>query len=565
MNSDMNINMINNMNNNINDMNNNMNNMNNQFPMRGIQNFSGFNFSYLHSVLQSLSCLDTAKQFLNINNSNNMINFPQFALTKGFYDVINVLQCGGEAVSSNIIELFKMSYNKNALNMKSNNVLSNDPYHFLHYSLEFLHLENNVALNPNFNMQILYSQNLQNQQDDNYMFCLFLSFFKQTQNSLISNYFVNIERYTNKCINCGLTYSYGMKKIFRINVDSVKFFRDMSFPFKAGSKITLDDCFLCYCGGNKFPCKFCNNQNAYRYTKLCCSAKVLMIYLERNNHCFYGDVEIKNQFNISNYYSMTRTSSINYNPNYILKACISYCDTGKYFADCYVKKNNMLGGGFWYRFMDNQVKLLTNPEIDINEYEPQLLLYELDDFYYNNNLIFNPFRMNHNNSNNMTLFINFIDNLITNSQFLMYRNMMAFIQQNQTVENAQIQNRNIMKYMVENDPGYYQFNKDVNPIQNQVTNFQLRFSIVPEIGDQSFEKNMKIFAQVRNDSTIKFAVDNFYKKSLKKKEAITKFVFEGIVLDPNSEATLESMHINEDTIIKAIKAPNFDKLDLIST
>ena len=109
--------------------------MNNQCqcPMRGIQNFSGFNFSYIHSVIQSLSCLDTAKQFIILNNSNNMLNLPQFALTKAFYDVINVLLSGGEANSSNIIENFKMSYLKNALNIISQNVLSNDPYHFLHY------------------------------------------------------------------------------------------------------------------------------------------------------------------------------------------------------------------------------------------------------------------------------------------------------------------------------------------------------------------------------------------------------------------------------------------------
>ena len=141
----------------------------------------------------------------------------------------------------------------------------------------------------------------------------------------------------------------------------------------------------------------------------------------------------------------------------------------------------------------------------------------------------------------MTIFINFIDNLINNSQYLVYKNMLAFIQQNQSVENAQTQNKNILKYMSHNAEHYnpqQMFNQNTNPIQTQVTNFQLKFSIVPETGDQSFENNLKILAQVRNDSSIKTAINNFYIKSLKKREAIKKFIFKGVELNPNSEETL---------------------------
>ena len=164
----------------------------------------------------------------------------------------------------------------------------------------------------------------------------------------------------------------------------------------------------------------------------------------------------------------------------------------------------------------------------------------------------------------MTIFINFIDNLIKNSQFLIYKNFMQFVQQIQSIENAQKQNANILKIMSNNDQGYNGFNKMNNPMQSKVTNFQLKFSIVPEIGDQSFEKNMKIYAQVKSDLALKSAIENFYKKSLKKKEAIKAFLFEGYELDPNSQETLESLGINENSIIKAIKAPNFDNLDVIS-
>ena len=144
------------------------------------------------------------------------------------------------------------------------------------------------------------------------MYFLFLGFFQQTQNSFISKYFLNIERYTYKCLNCGTYYNYGIKKIFRINVDYVRFYRDLSYPLKKGTKLKIDDCFLCYCGGNNTTCRNCGNKiNVFKYTKLCCSARLLMIYLERKQHCFYSDVEILNQYNIYDFYNRRRTSGLN--------------------------------------------------------------------------------------------------------------------------------------------------------------------------------------------------------------------------------------------------------------
>lgn len=535
------------------------------YPMKGITNFSDDNWSYIHSVLQSISCLDSAKQLVLINQNNPMLNMPFFAMTKSFINLINTLLCGMEGNSSDIIQNFRNSYMKYAGFIKSNNVLSNDPYHFLHYSLQFLHLENNMAQNPNFNISILNNQSFQNQMNDDYMFCLFLSFFQQTQNSFITKYFLNVEKYIYKCINCGTTFSYGIKKIFRINVDTVKYFRDLSFPFKKGMKINLDDCFKCYIGGNSLPCKFCGNQNGLIYTKICCSAKILMIFLDRTNHTlnFQNDIEIPNRFNIGNYYSISRTINLNYNPNYVLKACISYCSMGKYFGDCYIKTNNFTNG--WYRFMDNQIKYLSNPLAEINEYEPQLLIYELDDSFYNNpwilfNNMFNSLKFN---NNNMDIFSSNIQNIFNNIRFAIFGNLMKFQPMSQTVDNAQKQNENIMKNL--QYPAYEMNmnNLNNNPMNTQVSNFQLRFSIVPEIGDQTFETNLKIYAQVRSCFTVEQAIDNFFKKSLKKREAIQRFLHNGMILDQKSKQTLESLNIDKNTIIKAIKADNFDNLNVI--
>jgi hypothetical protein len=214
--------------------------------------------------------------------------------------------------------------------------------------------------------------------------------------------------------------------------------------------------------------------------------------------------------------------------------------------------------------MDNQVKYLSNPLIEINEYEPQLLIYELDEsFYRNQNIFFNS--NNPITNNNMDIFNKYIQNIFNNMFFANYLYLMKFQPMQQTVDNAQKQNENIMQYMTNNnDPGYMAINQNINPIYNQISNFQLRFSIVPEVGDQTFETNLKIFAQVKSSFTVEQAIDNFFKKALKKREAIKEFLLNDNVLDPKSQETLESLNIDEDTIIKAIKADNFDNLNVIS-
>ena len=121
-----------------------------------------------------------------------------------------------------------------------------------------------------------------------------------------------------------------------------------------------------------------------------------------------------------------------------------------------------------------------------------------------------------------------------------------------------------MKFAFSNimQPNQISINKYNNPINNQINNFQLRFSIVPETGDQTFETNMKIFAQVRSNFTVEQAINNFFLKALKKREAIKKFLLNNKVLDQKSQQTLESLNIDENTIIKAVKAANFDNLNV---
>lgn len=366
-----------------------------QSPMKGISNPSKDNFSYVHSALQSLSCLECTQQFLNYTNQNNMNNNPtRFFLTKALFDLLNDLTNGKEGNSQNIIKGFIKSYNINSSFIQENNVFSQEPFYFLYFLLQFLHIENNIPKNDQFNLQDYNSQCNLNQQNDEKMFQLFSDFFNQTQNSMISYNFFSIERNTYKCDKCGIYFSYGMKTALRINVDVARNFRDSKNPLKKRTNIDIDDCLNYYIAGFTTECKNCKGQYLDKYSKIVLSANVLIFSLERKQHTFKGDVDFITDINISNYISKTRTAGCNINPNYKLKACISTDNDNSYYADCLV--NNI-----WYRFKDNNVTKL-NGERNIYDNEPQILIYELNSKINEESINLNIYgNMNKSNNNYM--------------------------------------------------------------------------------------------------------------------------------------------------------------------
>ena len=562
----------------------------NMLPMKGITYFmNNANFSYVHSVLQSISCLDFAKQFLSSNNYNFFGN--NLYVTKELYALMNNLNNGNDAFSQDII-----NYYKNRVNMLYNDkpiAFNTDPYHFLYFLLEILHYENN-RMNGFYDVKALYCQPLINQQNDDYMYYQFLMFFNQTQNSMFSNYFFNVEKYTTNCMNCGTIYFYGIKKILRFDVNKYKIYRDNAFPLKKFTNLNLDECFRCYIGGTSCICQNCQNK-AIKYTKICCSTKILIIYLDRmNNHSFKGDVDFPFQFNLINYYSTKRANNINFNPIYNLRACISYDNfIGKYFADCLVK-NNFCPNGVWCRFIDNQVRILNNYQNEMRQYEPQMLIYELDNMAYNMGYNMNMPMMNNQQLNNiqnqpfsnplfnmflmmMPKFQNMFNNNdnnnninINNNNFYNINNNNNNNNQNQDITTFQNQNLNLMNQI--NEHNFFNndntclisqtINKNNNPF-DKILAFGLKFILVPEIGDQSETSMNRIVPQVKSNFKFKEAVNNFFTKLVKPREAIKKFLFNGNEISPDCEDTLAQLNMNQDTVIKAIKSPNFDELRIV--
>ena len=563
----MNNNMIQ-MNNNMNQM-NNMNQTNNCQPMNGIKNYSdNKEYSYANCILIALSSLNIIKEWFKKLNKNYINNNPHLIITKEFYGLLDCLYSGGKGDSSNIIFRFNSKMEKMNKNIETNA----DPYHFLYYFLDFIHSENNIMINPNFDKSQVDNPSIQNMKNDKYMNNLFSCFFQQTQNSIVSQSFFNIEKNIYKCQNCdplNPLYFYSIRKMFVFEVDKYRIFRDQYDASKIGTRLSLDECFKCYNGEYPIECSECHQLKAISCKQIYLTTKVLIIYFKRNNHSFIGDIHITNILNIFS------------EKTYELKACISYCNIPKYFADVSIN-------GIWYRYMDDQIKIINDINKEILEYEPQLLIYTLKEnnnnrmFYQNNNV---------NNNNNSHIFVNpsnyNTNNMMANRQnfntfnYQQFQNQQMLIkqQQQQQLLNTWQQQQNLilmntmakalmekalMEQMNANNNKVLNYDDNNNNNQNvSPSNISLQFIIVPKNWDKTENSiKTKISAQVTLDYTIQHAINNFYTKLAKPLKAITEFKFNDNILDINSQEKLKNLGINSDSKIYATHSDDFDTLNL---
>ena len=543
-------------------MNTSFNQMNN-FPMKGVKNITmNMEYSHANSVLISLACLDSIKTWFKQLNSNYILYNNQFLITKEFYQILNNLYSGFQVDSSSMI----MKY-ENKFRYLKNKESDKDPYHFLFYFLDYIHSETNNPINPNFDRSQL--DNLQNMKNANYMYNLFGSYFQQALNSIVSQCFYNIEKNTFNCPNCSMMTYYNSRKIVSLNVDQYKISRNQEKPDKMYQKLDLEECFDYYTRVNNSNCSICKNVGASSKS-IFSSTKILIIYFNRQNHIYDGNIgnNIKGDINFQLEITFL-------NKRYALKACISYCNLPKYFTDVYINNN-------WYRYMEDQIKVINISEL--YDYEPQLLIYELIDY---NNFQINIHNSSSNSSNNM-MFINpfnyNINQMMSNNNFnnivftpayqyqqMLIQKQLQMQQQQQMMQTFQFYNQMMMNNskvnMINNDNTFIpHFNISNNNNQNSNSPFlTLDFWVVPKNWDKVENTvNHKIKVQITLEDSIEKAIDNFYIKVQKKKEAITEFKFNDNTLDVKSKEKLKDSGFAQNSKIIAIQSDNFDNLNLFA-
>ena len=513
--------------------------------VNGIKYLSDLNInnSYAHSVLQSLYSLSCIREyFLDQQDINNFFNYN---FSRSFYFLLKSLKNGCIADSSNTIDNYIMTAKENAS--------KTDPFNFLLYFLEQLHIENNKPSNINYNYSELENVDLITQTDDNKMYSLFCSFFQSTQNSIISQKFFNILKFKKYCNQCNNTfYKFEIEKIFKFDIDKYFQFRNEAIPAKANNpKLDLDECFQCYTGAIPTLCPNCQNYCAMESKKFYFASEILIIYFYRKNHCFRGDIDFKNTISISNYYSTVNSNNNNKNTNinYFLKACISFSNNNKYFADCFMPCNNDKKG-IWMRYMDGEKRKLDNFDTEIHEYEPQILIYELENL------------QNQNNIN----FMDFIQQQLMFKQqcqqFIQNFNNINAMQQNQLQmsNNNNINNNNNFYNISQNNINNNINNSNYNPIIQNSNNeyyFCVKFICVPEFGNQFETTNNTILVPTNKDDTINKVITKFYSRLGQNENSIKYFILNETALDKNSQLTLEACQINSNSVIKAIKSNYF--------
>ena len=402
--------------------------------IKPITNFSQEDTSYANSVLQSICCLNFAHKFNSYFNDHLKIKDDiNYLLTNNLYKIIS----GKVSNSLKIIDNFRNKYKDYKSNIKSENVLKEDPFHFLYYLLQFIHFENNKINNPKYDINILYNQPLEKKKEEKYMHDLFLDFFHDTQNSIISKNIYILVKHTYNCSNCGQYYSFSFSTILKINLDNAKIYKDQQLLNNYDNNLSLGDALQYYFSPKKIKCNNCKNNNVDEYKNILISQELLIIVFERHNN-FYINIKFYEILDV-NFYSLQNNSSIELNNKFKLKSCIYYDrKSKKYLSFC------LLNNGIWHKYSDNKCEKIGSNISNISNInlEPKILFYEKiknnsqnenyqtnqNNFYNNNQLNnYNQFNSNNNNNacwnNNINMNYNINNNSNMNNNFNMNNNI----------------------------------------------------------------------------------------------------------------------------------------------
>ena len=388
--------------------------------------------SCFHSVLQCLLMHPVMKICFNKYNSiiNNINNNNKYPLTLEIIKIFNTIMQRKTANSSNFINLFRNIFNFNKNKFDNIDVYSiNTPGKFLYFLLFLLHNELNESQN-NFDINSINNISFKQKQDRDYLMTLYFNYVSNChKDSIIFQYFFSTEKIIYNCLNCKMYYDCDLKNIFYMDLSSINDYRKKNKLNASQFNANLDECFDYYCNKNNVICQYCRT-NIIRYVRIF-NGKTLIINFKRNSNntnrkC---DVDFPIKFNFSKY---TACKACNEgNMEYVLKGCISYGlisnNNWKYIADVNLDANNN-SQGRWIRYIDANSYILESFK-RIYDYEPQILIYQLNNLEENinnnnnnniNNNILNNFNNNNQNSgyyyNNFNYYYNNFNN--NNNQYI---------------------------------------------------------------------------------------------------------------------------------------------------
>ena len=379
--------------------------------------------SCFHSVLQCLLMHPVMKicwnkYNFNINNIKN--NNAKYPLTLEIIKIYSTIMQGKTANSSKFINIFRNVFNQNKNNFGIDAYSINTPGKFLYFFLLLLHNELNES-QKNFNINLINNMSFNQKKNLDSLMSLFIEYItKCHKDSIIFQYFFNTEKIIYNCIKCGIYYDCDIKNIFYIDLSSIYDYIKRIKPNASRFNVNLYECFDYYCNNNNVICQYCQT-NIIRYVKIF-NGKTLIIRLKRNSNNANSkcDVDFPIKFNISKYKACNEG-----NKEYFLKGCISYgpinnSNNWKYIADINLDPN-INSEGRWIRYIDSNSSLLESSK-RIYDFEPQILIYQLNDLEENNNNINNNNINNNNdiinnNQNSSFIYNNFInmDNNINNN------------------------------------------------------------------------------------------------------------------------------------------------------
>ena len=344
--------------------------------------------NYMNSIIQ---CLSQTKNLTNyfliqnqkliINNNIELQNKRELLLTPIYLELIKQLW----PLNKTEINFYSPNHFINRIEKINPTFKSGQKCNakkIIIFILEQLHKE--LKKNINSNNNIINNFNIY---DKKSVLNNFLIEF-QKEKSIISDLFFGINETTTLCLNCiknensqiknvSITYNYEIFKYIIFPLEEIK--KNFIGYNEINKKITIKDCFnfnqrdALLNEEKKFICKNCQQSNYVFNSKIYSSPDILILVIERGKENIYLD--IKENIDITEFVLKKDKPKLIYELYGVITQLEFNNSNSQFIASCKNPIDNK-----WYRFNNENIKLIENIKDDICEFKFTYIL-----FYEKNN------------------------------------------------------------------------------------------------------------------------------------------------------------------------------------